>query len=328
LIVRRYTDPVAYCDRVHAFLEREEAANNLPLGIVYRLAEASQHEGAQSRQAERLPLLALVEDDECVVLTMIMTPPHNVIVSGPPSAFVPTTPPPEGETLGVPNFSPMGPQAPARTTGREGAAGAAVSFLLAESISPPGVIGSRPDAIRFASAWCARTGSIAHLRTEQMIYRLNRVNPIAYSPGSLIQAGEAHLDLVAEWMFGFSEVTPEGPLERAEAQARAKEAVGAGRVYVWCDGEPVSMAWKTRPTRHGITVSGVYTPPALRRHGYATSCVAALSQLLLDEGYAYCTLYTDLANPTSNHIYQEIGYCPIQASIDIVFIRQRDRRPL
>jgi predicted GNAT family acetyltransferase len=57
----------------------------------------------------------------------------------------------------------------------------------------------------------------------------------------------------------------------------------------------------------------VYTPPELRRRGYASALVAALSRRLLDEGRRFCFLYTDLANPTSNHIYREIGYeevCP------------------
>jgi len=293
MIVRRYTDPTAYCDRVSVLLECEEAVNNLPLGIVYRLAEAARREEAHP------PLLALVEEQGHVTFVMIMTPPHNLIVYSLPSGLA-SSPSPDGG-------------------GEVGAIDAAVSFLLREGISPPGVIGPREVATRFASVWCAGTGCTAQVRTEQMIYRLDRVNPIAYRPGALVQAAEVHLDLVAEWMAGFFEITPEGRLERAEAQARAEEMTGAGRLYLWSDGAPVSMAWKTRPTRHSITVSGVYTPPALRRRGYATSCVAGLSQLLLDEGYAYCTLYTDLANPTSNHIYQEIGYRPIQASIDIVF---------
>lgn len=46
-------------------------------------------------------------------------------------------------------------------------------------------------------------------------------------------------------------------------------------------------------------------------HHYASACVAALSQLILDEGKEFCTLFTDLANPTSNHIYQQIGYRPV-----------------
>jgi predicted GNAT family acetyltransferase len=29
---------------------------------------------------------------------------------------------------------------------------------------------------------------------------------------------------------------------------------------------------------------------------------------MLDRGYRFCFLFTDLANPTSNGIYQRIGY--------------------
>ena len=52
-------------------------------------------------------------------------------------------------------------------------------------------------------------------------------------------------------------------------------------------------------------------PPERRRHGYASACVAALSERLLSEGRRFCFLYTDLANPTSNAIYQKIGYQPV-----------------
>lgn len=71
---------------------------------------------------------------------------------------------------------------------------------------------------------------------------------------------------------------------------------------------PVSMAGTSGPTPNGIRVNLVYTPPEHRRQGYASSCVAALSQALLNQGRKYCFLLTDLANPTSNHIYQTIGY--------------------
>jgi uncharacterized protein len=61
----------------------------------------------------------------------------------------------------------------------------------------------------------------------------------------------------------------------------------------------------------------VYTPPALCRRGYASACVAALSARLLTEGRRLCFLYTDLANPTSNAIYQKIGYRPVYDIDDI-----------
>jgi predicted GNAT family acetyltransferase len=71
------------------------------------------------------------------------------------------------------------------------------------------------------------------------------------------------------------------------------------------------MAGASGPTRHGIRVGAVYTPPAMRRRGYASALVAALSQEQLDAGKKFCFLYTDLANPTSNKIYQDIGYEPV-----------------
>ena len=97
-----------------------------------------------------------------------------------------------------------------------------------------------------------------------------------------------------------------------DVQERVAGQVAAGAWFLWLDGvQPVSMALRTRPTRRGCAVGGVYTPPELRRKGYASACVAALSQHLLDQGYQFCTLFTDLANPTSNRIYLQIGYQPV-----------------
>ena len=64
-------------------------------------------------------------------------------------------------------------------------------------------------------------------------------------------------------------------------------------------------------TPKGIRIGGVYTPPDERRRGYATALVAEVSRIKLAEGKALCFLFTDLANPTSNSIYQKIGYRPV-----------------
>ena len=81
----------------------------------------------------------------------------------------------------------------------------------------------------------------------------------------------------------------------------------------------VAMAGLERETARGIAISWVYTPAHLRRHGYATACVAALTQRMLDNGKSFCCLYTDLANPTSNSIYQKIGYRPVCDVQDWIF---------
>lgn len=79
--------------------------------------------------------------------------------------------------------------------------------------------------------------------------------------------------------------------------------------WLWEDaGEPVSLAGYGGPTPTGIRVGPVYTPPGARRRGYATSLVADLSRWLLQRGRRACFLYTDLENPTSNRIYTRIGY--------------------
>ena len=64
-------------------------------------------------------------------------------------------------------------------------------------------------------------------------------------------------------------------------------------------------------TPSGIRINAVYTPPKYRGKGYATSCVKGVSQKLLNQGYRYCFLFTNLANPISNHIYRQIGYQPV-----------------
>ncbi len=58
----------------------------------------------------------------------------------------------------------------------------------------------------------------------------------------------------------------------------------------------------------GARIGPVYTPPSRRGHGFATALVAHASAHALAHGVDRCWLHTDLANPTSNAIYQRIGY--------------------
>ena len=102
-----------------------------------------------------------------------------------------------------------------------------------------------------------------------------------------------------------------GQADPVEADAMADRWL-AGRsrtLWLWEDGDAVvSLCGVGGPTPHGIRIGPVYTPPAARGRGYASALVAAVSQEALDAGRRFCFLFTDAANPTSNHIYQEIGY--------------------
>jgi predicted GNAT family acetyltransferase len=75
--------------------------------------------------------------------------------------------------------------------------------------------------------------------------------------------------------------------------------------------------------RHPVTfgvarIGPVYTPPALRGRGYGSAATAAATRDVLEEA-AVPVLYTDLANPTSNKIYQQLGYYPVEDRAHVRF---------
>ena len=121
------------------------------------------------------------------------------------------------------------------------------------------------------------------------------------------------VNLVTHWIKAFQEEALGESISDEDAREWAQNRIGDEGVFLWelPDGERVSLACKTRPISHVISVGPVYTPPEQRGYGYASRCVAALSQYLLDSGWERCSLFTDLANPTSNSIYQKIGYRPV-----------------
>ena len=138
-------------------------------------------------------------------------------------------------------------------------------------------------------------------------------------PGAMRAMTDADVDLVTGYLLGFHrDALPHEPYAEADARANAAARPAQGMTYLWeVDGVPVAMAALSRPTRRGITVNAVYTPPEHRRHGYASALVAHLSAEGLARGKDFCVLYTDLANPTSNAIYQRLGYRRVASSKNV-----------
>jgi len=170
----------------------------------------------------------------------------------------------------------------------------------------PAVLGPEAEVIGFADLWTRCVGGSWSIDMRQRIYSLDRVTASAASAsGGLRRAEISDLSLASDWCAGFGRDTGHGfddPLAGAEQMIRS------GGLYVWGDPELRSMAAAVGPTANGIRIGHVYTPPEFRGRGYGTACVAALSQRMLDDGLKFCFLYTDRANPTSNAIYQRIGY--------------------
>jgi uncharacterized protein len=205
---------------------------------------------------------------------------------------------------------------------------------LAEGIDEelPGVVGALPESEAFAAAWSAKTGRKPTRTLSTAIFALTRVRPVTGVPGAMRSAVEHDRPLLLDWIRAFGlEALPEGEA-RGEVETMVDHrlsAEGAGLV-LWEDGEPVSIAGFGGSTPNGIRIGPVYTPPELRGHGYASALVAELSAALLAEGRSFCFLYTDLANPTSNRIYERLGYERVCDSASIAFERptKARRRPV
>ena len=180
----------------------------------------------------------------------------------------------------------------------------------------PGVGGRRGPAEAFRDAWVRLTRAPARTRMWVGVFDLPQRPRLPFDvPGSYRRALPEELALADTWAHDFADAVHDSPGTAQSLRAH----IEAGRVGFWVDGRrPVSMAVAS-PANGGVTrISGVWTPVDLRGRGYASAVVAALSAERMDAGES-CMLHTDLANPTSNKIYQALGYRRIGDDITITF---------
>lgn len=222
------------------------------------------------------------------------------------------------ETLGVAYLTPINLVV---SRGFHEAAKPLVHAAIERRLDLPGVVGPEEDVDALVEAWLRVRDCRPREPMAQMLYELRRIDWPAGVPGRMRGMTEADVELVAQWVRAFHrDALPQEPYSEEQARANAQARPALGMTYLWeVEGVPVAMAALARPTRHGISVNAVYTPPEHRRRGYASALVAAVSGEGLERGYAFCVLYTDLSNPTSNAIYQKIGYRPVSRSTNVRF---------
>jgi len=274
--VVRCKDAEAFYRRVEAYLLPREAEHNLIFGLLSYIR--------QNPAGHRDAIMVLVEDRGAVQFVAIQTDPqHNLILSAAQSAAAVTT---------------------------------LANDLAASGVTLRGAQGMTDEIRLFTETWVGLSGCTARVNIPMRTFKLEKVNPVTDVAGYLRRAEPHDRDLLAKWEYAFMCEAFPGEEHHFEDAAHAIDDtltsdIAVRGIYVWDDGGAVSYAAYKGPTPHGIRIGPVYTPPEQRRHGYASACVAGMSQWLLDHGYQFCFLFTDLRNPTSNHIYQVIGYQPV-----------------
>ena len=277
-----YDNPENFLQRTEAGFQTAEAATGLIYGLARTLAIQPDYYGSP-------PFLATVGKGGDWLLAALRTPPYDMIVT-------------------------INPLLSARDQAAhtEQALSVLVQGIAERQTDLSGVSGESALSGSFAAQWAARTGRQAIVERAMRVFKLVQVVQPDTPPGHFRPARGQEADRLTEWAYAFqAEALGEnGPEHRVEVRKRMARFIAAEDIYVWETprGEIVSCAAASRGTPNGRTVSLVYTPPEQRGRGYASAVVASLSRHLLGSGYAFCTLFTDLANPTSNHIYQAIGY--------------------
>src|SRR5436190_911920 len=178
-----------------------------------------------------------------------------------------------------------------------------------KKVNLAGVIGVPESVLMYTRAWSKLSRDKLKGGHRLRIYQLEKLKPAAQVSGRLEPATMSEVDLLTQWNIAFTRDV-EQPITGGE-RAMAERVIREGRLFVWRDPQPVSMAAWAGQTSRGVRINMVYTPPELRRRGYASAAVSALTKKLLESGRKFVFLFTDLSNPTSNKIYQQMGYEPV-----------------
>jgi predicted GNAT family acetyltransferase len=181
---------------------------------------------------------------------------------------------------------------------------AMVDLIVDSGVDLPGVNGEAATTARFAGHWTERSKSAAVPFQGLRLYELVEVRYRPEASGRLRQAVPGDREILVEWVRRFQIEIGE---QHSEAAAMVDQWLPAGHLWIWDDGEPVSMAVTREAVEGVVRVAGVYTPAAKRNRGYAGASVSDLSKQICNNGHRPI-LYTDLGNPTSNSIYRRIGY--------------------
>jgi RimJ/RimL family protein N-acetyltransferase len=271
LRLERFNAVEAFLGVAGDFLGDREAEHNLIFGVCHNILS----------DPGRFPgvyLAAVTNADEDVVAAAMQTPPWQIVLS-------------------------------------EIDDSRAIELLVADRVEdpPPGVLGPSAHAAAYARRMAERTGTAARLDMGERIFQLEALLPPRRANGAMRPARPTDRALIREWLIEFMDEALGGPTPDDIDELAERWSSGEGRtMQLWLDnGIPVSMCGVGAPTPHGLRIGPVYTPGDLRNRGYASNLVARACANELHAGRRYCFLFTDRANETSNHIYQELGFEPV-----------------
>lgn len=296
--IKVYDSPQQFYEQVAPFLTKDKAMNSLMLRLGQNFAKnipSIEADVADGCKGGCVFLTAAFVADACVAAVMLSKPSPktcNMIVTETADANVV----------------------------------AALSSTVLEAytkdgVQPSALLGETSTVERYAEVFIKK-GFSTEPMMEQGIYRCREVIAPKANPAlGFRQAAKSDQKQLPEWLTAFAAEVMPGSESEVDGEELFERKLAAGELFVLekktsedhsntksDSAQLVAMVASPQGLPTTRFVNWVYTPPSLRRRGYGSYVTASLSQYLLDEGMEELHLYTDMANPTSNKIYQEIGY--------------------
>ena len=182
-----------------------------------------------------------------------------------------------------------------------------------------GVNGALPASRRCADELARLSGGTAEVAQHMRLFELGDLVAPRAPAGRLRPASRDDVELALAWYAAFARDadvqagrTPGAHHDVGEDHASMSRRIAGGRLWFWVDeaGERVHLTGANPPAYGVARIGPVYTPRGHRGRGYASAAVAEVSRRIVADGARAC-LFTDQANPTSNRIYQALGYRPV-----------------
>lgn len=197
-----------------------------------------------------------------------------------------------------------------------------INDLINNNETLEAIVGEETTATYFKDQWIKKKNLSFKVNLHLGVYECFEIIMPTNVEGEIIPAKSEHSEIIKSYIKNFiSDCFPHQIIVEENVDALLKKHMDAKSLYLLKNkkDEIVSMAANSRSTNKGGTISLVFTPSEHRGKGYGSLMVALLSKKIMENGKSFTNLFTDLSNPTSNSIYQKIGYVKIGQNIHFDF---------
>ncbi|MEM8924762.1 MAG: GNAT family N-acetyltransferase [Actinomycetota bacterium] len=235
----------------------------------------------------------------------------------------------------------LAPQTPARTGpakvwARTRPAAERLAALVVDEVGPvplAAIDGPSDHAQAFAdhvATVAARSVVVDMVQRFQVLDGPRSLTPSAATTGpgpngTLRAATEADADTVIDWAIAFQADAfgpppPGAMVDTGGLTVTIERKLADGEIHLWLDGpaaQPAAMVAVAQRVPGLARIHLVYTPPARRGQGLAGAATTAACRNAFEHGADACTLFSDLANPTSTGLYRRLGFRPVADHVSL-----------